>query len=504
MAMRKHADPPGAAAGPAGNGQPRQRVSPGIRSVIRNTAYLLSGQGVQVGVRFLYAIILARVLGPHDYGLIGYGTSLYIAVLPLTKVGIEHVLIRVIGRDRPRGREMLQSALPLRKLTALFSTIVFALAVLFWEKDPQTRTILACFSIALLGRSFAQWNMSMFTAYESNRYSFRLQAIFRPLEVALGLLALAVWRNPLAIVLVHAATWWLEVVFGTWLLRTRFDIPQGRWNAADLKPILAESIPMCLAVTLVSVMSQGPLLVFKYLGGLGIAVGNLALAMQVFLILSQVSIAFSTASYPALSRAIARGDGKEKVFVESMMRFVIFFGGMLALAGTALGPDLVPFVFGNKYAEAGSLLGTTLWMMIPWTAMNCLMRVQTARGKVHSNLAILASGVLFFAVAAGPAVSVFGVQGSVLAAFAGMSVIAGALFIAVSRDGELDAGIAVIRPLGVLILARAALHFLAPAGPWASFFVAWAILVAAWFAVGCISRQEIAMLMDVWRGRKKR
>lgn len=484
------------------NEQSHSPLSPGILSVIKNTLYIFSGQGVQFGVRFLYAIILARVLGPHDYGLISYGTSLYIAVLPLTKFGIEHVVIRVIGYDKARGKELLQSSLPMRKTAAYLSTIAFGIAVLFWEKDPQTQVILAIFSIALLGRSFAQWNLAIFTAYESNQFSFRLQTIFRPLEVVLGLLALAVWRNPLAIVLAHAATWWLEVVFGTWLLRKHFAIPQGKWNFEDLKIILAESLPMCVAMTLTSVMSQGPLLSFKHFNGQGIAAGNLALAMQVFSILSQLPIAASSASYPVLSRAIARGDGKENFFVETMMRFIFFLGTALALLGMSLGPNLVTIVFGNNYAEAGHLIGTTLWMMIPWAAMNSLMRVQTARRKIRSTLCFLAAGTLFFVLASQPATELFGSQGTVLAALAGMSIVTTCLFIAVARHGNMNIGLAAIRPLGALTLSGYALYILTPLGPWTTLFGSWTVLVCGWLALGCMTRREIEALTNIWRKRK--
>lgn len=481
--------------------KPHILLSPGAASIFRNAVYILGGQGVQFSVRFLYAIILARVLGPHDYGLIGYGTSLYIALVPLTKFGIEHVVIRAIGSDKSRGRELLRSSLPLRKLTAYVTTLAFAVAVLTWESDPQAKVILAFFSLAMLGRSFAQWNLAMFTAFEANRFSFRLQAIFRPLEVALGLVALAIWRNPLAIVLVHAGVWWMEVVFGTRLLRKEFSIPAGEWNFSDLKTILAESIPMCILVTLTSVMCQGPLLIFKNLNATGIAAGNLALAMQVFSILSQVSIALSSASYPALSRTIARGDGKEVFYVETIMRFILLFGALLAFLGTAMGPDMVPIVFGQQYAEAGTLIGTTLWMMIPWTTLNTLMRVQTARRNILSTLLMVVIGVLLFVLTSIPATEIYGSQGTVLAALAGMAFISTAFFIAVARQGNIDVKLVIVRPLCALGFAGYAFHLLSPVGPWLSLAGSWTILFIAWIALGCITREELTTVLNICRRR---
>ena len=475
----------------------------GIWSVIRNTGYILSGQGVQFVFRFVYAIILARLLGPHDYGLIGYGTSLYVAVLPVTKLGIEHVLIRVIGYNKSLGKQFLRSALPMRRATAYLSTLLFALAACFMESDPQLQVILICFSVALLGRSFAQWNLAVFTAYEANKYSFRLQAIFRPLEVVLGLLALAVWRSPLAVVLTHASVWWLETFLGTVQLRRDFGIPRGKWNGADLKIILVEAIPMCVAMTLTSMLRQGPLLSFKYLGGVGISVGNLALAMQVFGILSQLPIAANSAAYPVLSRSVARGDGGEVFYVETMLRGIIFLGTCLALFGMTVGPELVVAVFGGQFSEAGCIIGTALWMMTPWAAIHSLMRVQTARKHLGSTLVILGVGAIIFVLVSKPAISFMGIHGALVAALMAMSTIAFGLLYTVSRQKKINVWIAVIRPMLALFFTVIVFHLISNWNSWLVLLCAESFFIIIWFALGCFKISEMKSVFEFWKQKSE-
>jgi len=466
----------------------------GILSIIKNTIYILSGQGIQFGMRFIYAIILARTLGPHDYGIISYGTSLYIAVLPVTKLGIELVIIRAIGCDKEYGRKLIKAAQPLRKLIAYLCTLIFAAATYISETDPQTKIILVFFSIALLGRSFANWNLAMFTAYEANKFSFRLQSIFRPLEVILGLSALALWRTPLAVVLTHAATWWLEVILGSTLLKKHFRIPTGKWNSSILKAIVPEALPVGLSTTLSLLLTQRPLIIFKYLNGPGITTGNLALGMQVFAILSQLPIAANNASYPALSRSVARGDGKEIMFVETMMRLIIFFGSALALLGMAFGGALVVFVFGSKYAEAGTLIGTSLWLMIPWSAINALSKVQMARQKYYSNLAIFLIGAGTFLLIIKPITDAYGIQGPVLASLTGMSAVSFLLLLTISREGTLNINLTALKPLGAMTTAIASFYLLAPFGSWPALLGAWSTLILSWWIFGCLTAKEISLL----------
>jgi O-antigen/teichoic acid export membrane protein len=470
-------------------------MSPGIISVLKNTTYILSGQGVQLGVRFVYAIILARFMGPHDYGLIAYGTSLYLAVMPLSKLGVEHVAIRVIGCDRERGKILLQSAQPLRKMITYVVAGIFAVSAFLWESDPQTSAILAVFSLALVGRSFAGWNTALFTAFEANQYSFRMQSIFRPAEVALGLCALALWQNPMSVVLAHTTSWWLEVIFGTILLRKNFPIPKDIWNIQEFRTILQEAIPIGLAAFMSFLVTQGPLILFKNYNGNGIATGNLALAMQIFGILSALPIAAVSASFPLLSRVVARGDGKENDFMETMLRFIFFVGTLLALIGMTIGTELITFVFGQNYADTGDLIGLSLWLIIPCSAANALGRMHMAREKARISLIALTAGALCFIFTAQPAIKALGSHGAILAALFSMTFVSWTLLISAHLERKINLSLAVGRPLCALVLTIFLFHMFPQTDNFLKVTILLVFFIFLWVYFKCISSEEIFKIL---------
>ena len=108
--------------------------------------------------------------------------------------------------------------------------------------------------------------------------------------------------------------------------------------------------------------------------------------MQIFGILSHFPISAYNASLPLLSRAAVRGDGRENLFIEVVLRFIIFSGTFLALTCMAFGEDAILYVFGSKYTDAGKIIGLIIWMMIPWSTMNALMKVQMARQKSRTSM----------------------------------------------------------------------------------------------------------------------
>ncbi|MCK5360124.1 MAG: oligosaccharide flippase family protein, partial [Gammaproteobacteria bacterium] len=75
-------------------------LTPGIRSILANTAYLSFARSLTGIVRIVYAVLLARYLGAEAYGFFNYGLSWYLIFIPLAALGLDSVLIREIGRDR--------------------------------------------------------------------------------------------------------------------------------------------------------------------------------------------------------------------------------------------------------------------------------------------------------------------------------------------------------------------------------------------------------------------
>ena len=111
----------------------------GVASIARNLTYLLGGYGVYFVTRFLYAVILARALGPQVYGIINYGIAWYLLFLPLTRMGLEVVLSRDAGKNRQVGDRTAALTLTLRIASISLATAAYVILSWFIEDDPASR-----------------------------------------------------------------------------------------------------------------------------------------------------------------------------------------------------------------------------------------------------------------------------------------------------------------------------------------------------------------------------
>ncbi len=463
----------------------------GVASLVRNLTYLLGGRGVYFVTRFLYAVILARVFGPQVYGMINYGIAWYLLFLPLTKMGLDVVLSRDVGQNRGEGDQTAAITLTLQIASITLATAAYCILSWFIEDDPPLRLMAFVFAFALIGRSLALWTENVYTAYEVNEYSFRQQSIFRPLEIAMGLVAVIIWREALLVVVIHGLVWCLQALCGLAVIRRRLFSVRFNKNYSDLRRIFLQGLPLGIAMLLMALPYQGPLIFFRHFASHGDTLGQLALAMQVFFMLSCIPFALGSVSLPVLSRAAAREDGKDRVFAETTLRLSLFFGTILALLGAALGPWLTVQIFGERFTQAGTLVGPALLLMIPWASGHALMRVLIASKRDFPVLICALIGAAFFSLTISEAVLRYGAVGAIGSAGAGMVLTMVSLLFFLRAHLAIDLRASLIKPGLTALSAIVIFYALHTICPKLALLVAFVTQAVGCYLLACLTPQDM-------------
>lgn len=472
----------------------------GVASIARNLTYLLGGQGVYFVTRFVYAIVLARFFGPQIYGMINYGIAWYLLFIPLTRWGMDTVLSRDVGRNRTLGEDTANLTLTLRMISIVIVTTVYLAASVAFETDPQARLMVLVFSFALIGRSLAWWTGSVYIAYECTEHALRQQTIFRSLEIILGLLAIFIWKEALLVVLVHGLVWCLEAVYGLAVIRRRVFPMRLRFDGAALANLFTQVLPLGVAMLLMNLTSQGPLIYFRHVVPSGDLLGQLALAMQAFFILSTIPLTLGNAALPVLSRSADREDGKDKIYAETMIRYALLSGCVVALLGTAFGPWLILKIFGHRYADAGALIGPVLWLVIPLAVRQSLSGVLMAREKDSRMLWGTLIGALLFVVTIQGAVEHFGALGAILSAIAAMTLTTAYFMFVLRKCIRIDLSFALLKPGLAVSTTVATFYALFFTGPVIAVAGAFAILFLMCYWLTCVTHQDVVWFKSalVW------
>lgn len=475
----------------------------GIRSILRNSVFLIGGRWFNIAIRFFYVLLLTRFLTPERYGILNYGIGWYLAFMPLTNFGIDVILGREIGKEKGKGDAVVSRTFILRIAACIVAALLCGASGAMTESQPEIRQLLFIFSIALIGRSMSIWTDAVFIAYEKTIFSLKLYTWFRPLEVVIGVFVLLGSGSILLLALVQAASWWLQSLCGLYFFRHLHIRAYGSCSLTALKTVALQGAPIMIGIIFVTWLLQGPLILFRHFSEDVNGLGQFALSMQLFFVICHMPAEINAAALPVLSRAIVRRDGKDVWFVDTMLRLGIILGAFAGIGAFGLGPWFVKTAFGENYQSAGRLLGPVSLLLVPWTIGGTIARTYYAKGHFVAPAACAGIGAVTLVLCMLLFIDTMGALGGVAAAGAGISVWAVCIMAWFAISDGLDLKKAVIKPALISLASGIVYLQLMTFGQWVALPVSWMVLFGGVLISGVISRAEQSELRGALRPVKK-
>jgi O-antigen/teichoic acid export membrane protein len=468
----------------------------GYRPIGFNTGFIFASQAIGSILRALYAVVLARELGPELFGLMNYGLGWYAAFLAVANLQLESYMSRQLALSPASASEVLSRAMTLR----IFSTtIVFAIAVasaIGSGGDSLLAKVLLIYAVAMVGRSAAMWCISAFISRESARHVLTIEVAFRAVEVLVGISAVSLGFGLIEIALIHALSWWGQSIYGFLLVRKHLSAVHIRARCREQLELFRTVLPMAIASIGATWLMQGPFVLFKDAAPVASDVGVVALILQIFVLATGVPVALGRAALPALSRTVIRTDNKDALFLGLVLRAAIAGTTALTLAAAAAGPSVVPLIFGDAYRSAGLHLAYGLMLVLPFGVATIANQLLIAHDRTWQAMVAAVLG----AVAMTVLVRVFMRDGGAVAdyflcIFAGMSVWSIVALALLSRAVAVRWDRCLIRPALASGLSIGVYHVAVGAiGTWGSLVVALLVLIAGQWVFNIVDRQEWALV----------
>lgn len=468
-----------------------------LKSLLTNASHIGGARLFNVLGRAVYVVVLARLLGPEFYGLFAYSQAWYLSFLPATALGGLFLFSRDRKPDEDEVREILPLTLALRFSLTIVIAIICASAGLAIEDNPDVRILFVMFSVALIARATSQIMDQLFNYYEVSQFMLRQEVLFRSLELAVGISVLLAGGGLVEIGLVHTTAWCLQAARSV-RIANRIEPLHVHFVWKKMLSILVHrGFAAGVGSALVVWMSQGPLILARHTAGLENHLGQIALAMQAFMIASIVPMSINAAVYPMLIRSIARDDGKDMTYLSGMFRATILFGTVAGLAGVVLGPWFIDALLGESFAVTGTLIGVALWLVIPNVIATSATPVLQVRGLYAAQLWRAALGVAAMAVSFSYLTGWLGPAGVIISAGVGLCVSALTQVLFLSRAGDIDLTHSILRPLLASSAAVAAYGGASyAAGPIWGLCAGLAALIAASWALNVFSAGERAAFLQ--------
>lgn len=140
-----------------------------FKLIFNNAKWIIVCKVLQSLLQLVIGMLCARYLGPSNYGLINYASSVVAFVLPIMKLGFDSTLVRELVRAPEKEGEIMGTSLIMNLISALgcFGLVLGFVCVM--NKD-ETETIIVCilYSVSLF-----------FSALEMIQYWFQYKLMAR-------------------------------------------------------------------------------------------------------------------------------------------------------------------------------------------------------------------------------------------------------------------------------------------------------------------------------------
>lgn len=357
------------------------KLSEDMRAVISNIGWLSSDRLIRMGGAILVSTVVARYLGPSQFGLLNLAIAIYMLFNILSNLGLDYLLVRDIVMHPDADQELLGTSFYLKVFASILTTVS---AICFaWISNPGNSMvviIVALLSISAIAQGFDVIEY-YFQAKTLSRYSvvpkvivFVAASIARVYAVLLHypLLAFA-WIAAIEMLLSETA-----LLISYWVYRSTF--PKWKFQYAHGSRLLKESWPLVLASLLVMIYMRTDQIMLGMLTNNRV-VGYYSAAVR----LSEIWYIIPTLICSSVMPRLLKYFNTDKTFyyrrIQLLYNYLVLISVTLALSMSVFSRPVVVLALGHDYLPAAGILTVHIW-----TGVFVFIGVLGAQQLIHENL----------------------------------------------------------------------------------------------------------------------
>lgn len=327
--------------------------------VISNSVWMMFNKIYSMIISLVVGAISARYLGPSNYGLLNYGTSLISFFLIISSLGFSSTLVVEMVQKPERRGSFLGSALVMRFMASCLSFVGIIILVVLIEphnKQLQIVTILQAIAVIL-------------NTYEIFLYWFQLKMQMKIVTIAsvIGLTVTAIWRVLLLVqgasVEFFALTNSISAfICGLCVLFffVRSVHPKLQISIADSRYLISNSYHFIIAGLAVTLYSQLDRIMLGKILNTEI-VGYYSAAMTIAIMWEFIPQALINSARPILAEIRIKSE-KDFIKKYQILLLGITMLGLIVSGGmTLLGKIVILILYGAEYAPAEIPLMILIW-----------------------------------------------------------------------------------------------------------------------------------------------
>lgn len=326
------------------------RISGNKRKVVTNVFWALLGKIVTMLSTLIVSVLVARYLGPQQFGVMNYVVSVVSLFSIFATFGMSDIVVRELSKKEMSKDEILGTAFILRLiLSSITITCVIIYALLFENKDGlSTMTII--YSIFML---FACFDVirNYFTSIIQNKRVV-ISEISRSLIGALIKIALVIFNAPLILFIAALAADYLLLALGYFANYQEIDSCKNwKYNSKFALFLLKSSFPLLIAGAAATIYQRiDQVMIAKMIDNA--SVGYFSTALSFVGVLVFIPIIMIQTVGPILVDLKKNNPQKYEVESQKMMNMIVWATIIVCVILSLLSYPIIYITYGIKYLPA--------------------------------------------------------------------------------------------------------------------------------------------------------
>ncbi|HPN88270.1 MAG TPA: flippase [Candidatus Omnitrophota bacterium] len=328
-----------------------------------NTSWLLGERILRCVATLIIGILLARYLGPKQFGILNYAISFVLLFLNITSLGLDDILPRELVKNPSHENELLGTAFLLRLFSGIFSILLIILINIWRQENFAIISIIIIIALGLIFKPFliieSFFYSKVTSQHSAKAYLFAL-VIFFLLQIALILIKAPLIWFAFAILL-DGIILALGLSYNYLKQNKKFHAWKHKRNVAI--SLLHDSWPLILSGMTISIYMRIDQIMIKNMLDVT-QVGIYSIAVRISEAWYFIPVLICSSLFPAIIKF------KEHDFIMYNHRLRQLYSLMILLALSIAIPisffskNIISLLFGTEYIGATSVLKIHIWSAI--------------------------------------------------------------------------------------------------------------------------------------------
>jgi len=327
---------------------------------LSNTSWIVIGQLANMLISFIIGVLTVRYLGPTDYGVLNYIYSYIAFFSSLTGLGLNGVIIYEFVKNHNEEGEILGTAIILRLIVGLISSLSFLALVRFTDgSDSKIMNVAILQSIQL---PFTALNTVNFW------YQSKLMSKHSVIIQLISFVLMSIYR--IFLLLYHKGVEWFAfattldvIIVGLLFIFSYFHHSQQKLRVSKIiaKRILKSCLPFIFANIMVIIYGQIDKIMIKFLLRSMDEVGLYSSALTICGTIGFLPSAILDSARPVLIESKGISESLYQIRTRQLFAAIFWICLIYSILICLFAKSIILLLFGKEYIASLNCLRIAVW-----------------------------------------------------------------------------------------------------------------------------------------------